>query len=208
MKTPDELFQIIKNAQYTKSGDSVDWTIVIDDEDKRVRLVFEESSGKRDWINNLTFPIKPYKDQENTLWLQRGWANAWRTCNDEVCEAYITSLNEHSDYEAEIIGWSYGGAMAQIAGEDISYRTGRKDLILTTFGSPKPLFGRKTKKYVASCFKEAHQYMHRRDCVPLMIPLPGYKMVHKDKIGTWNFFGYFRPNKWHRCYGESKWYDS
>ena len=58
---PDELFEEIKRTQYIKTGDSVDYAVKVYDDEKRIRLLFQESDGNADWRNNLDFPIKKYK---------------------------------------------------------------------------------------------------------------------------------------------------
>lgn len=204
----NELFDLIKSTDYTTSGNDVDWAIKVFHDEKRIRLLFEASASKTDWINNFRFPIKPYKQQENILWLQKGWATAWKSCNDEICVAVMNEIEKAPDYELEVCGWSYGGAMALIAAEDLGYRTGRHDLIVSTFGAPKPLFGRKTKEYVLSYIKEINQYSHRNDIVPMMPPLSGYKLGNKVKVEKKKLFGIFQPNIYHCIYGDESLYYS
>nr|MCR5764790.1 lipase family protein [Treponema sp.] len=123
---PWELYEEIKKTEYTKSGDSVDWAVKVYPEEKLIRLLFEESTEDRDWRNNFDFPIKPYKQQDNTLWFARGWGNAYKSCNDEIMEKLTKTFYELKDqnYTVEVCGWSYGGAMALLAAEDFCYRTG------------------------------------------------------------------------------------
>ena len=204
---PYELFDFIKHCDFITSGDSVDWNVKVDDNEKVIRLVFEESADKRDWVNNFNFPVKLYKKQESCLLAARGWGNAYKSCNDEIMDALILAVNNHSDYEVHIVGWSYGGAMSVIAAEDFYYRTGKKASVYT-FGAPKPLWGRKTYKYVLSCVKDVKQYSHVNDCVPLMPPLLGYKRLSTDKVGKgFSIFKLFNPGVYHCIYGDSTLYD-
>jgi len=206
---PYELYNFIAHIPhdaYTTSGDSVQWCIKVDDIDKRIRLIFEESADKRDWINNFNFPVKIYKKQESCMLAARGWGNAWKSCNDEVMAALIKAAEEHPDYIIEICGWSYGGAMSILAAEDFCYRTHIKPVV-TTFGAPKVIWGKRTQKYLTGCMTGLAQYMHVNDCVPLMPPFPGYRHVHKDKIGKgFCFLRLFNPKKWHTVYGEAQLY--
>lgn len=74
---PWELFNLIKSIkheEYITSGDDVQWTIKVDDVEKVVRLIFEESCGNTDWKNNLNFPMKLYKKQESCIRAARGWS--------------------------------------------------------------------------------------------------------------------------------------
>lgn len=112
----------------------------------------------------------------------------------------------YPSYKVEILGWSYGGAMAQLAAEDLHYRELIKpDLI--TFGSPKPLVGKKTQKYFRSCCNEVHQYSNINDCVCYLPPFIGYKRISTDKIGS-NFciIKLFKPSKYHYSYGDKNLY--
>ena len=203
---PFILFEEIKNTIYKKSGDDVDWAVRIFKDEKVVRLFFEASTTKRDWINNFNFPIKIYKKQESCLKVARGWGNAYKSCNDEIMNLLIAVSDDYADYEVQIAGWSYGGAMAVLAAEDFYYRTGKQASVYT-FGAPKPIWGRKCHKYVSSCVKEAKQYAHVNDCVPLCPPLPGYKMIKKVKIGKgFNIFKLFKPDIYHLIYGNSELY--
>ena len=206
---PWELFNLIKSIkheEYITSGDDVQWTVKVDDVEKVVRLIFEESCGNTDWKNNLNFPMKLYKKQESCIRAARGWGNAYKSCNDEIMQKIIFATEIAPDYQIHICGWSYGGAVALLAAEDFHYRTGKKASVYT-FGAPKPLWGKKTREYVRSCVNEVKQYSHVNDCVPLMPPLPGYTRLSTDHIGgKRNFFKLFNPCKYHCIYGEESLY--
>lgn len=198
---PYDLFNLIKKTKYSTVGDDVDYYIQVCEEEKIIRLLFEETTSKRDWINNFNFPIKPYKKQQNTLWVARGWAKAYKSANDVIMAEMIAEYRKHTNYKIEIAGWSYGGAMAILAAEDFYFRTNKKTELIT-FGAPKPLFCKKTQKYVLSCCKKIKQYTHKSDIVPLCPPFFGYKHLNKIKLGKFNFFNLFKPTKYHTCYGE------
>ena len=207
---PAQLFSLIKNTkheEYNESGDSVNWLIKIDHDEKVIRLMFEESNGKRDWLNNLNFPVKPYKKQENVLWVARGWRKAYKSCNDKIQQALIATISDYKNYGVEIIGWSYGGAMAILAAEDFHFRTKLKPT-LYTFGAPKPIFGKKSKQYVESCCGEIKQYANVNDCVVIMPPFPGYKHINKIKVGNrkFNLIEWFKPKIYHPIYDDESIY--
>jgi len=207
---PNELFSLIKNIRHTEyhtSGDDIQWIILVDDSEKVIRLIFEESCGKRDWQNNLNFPVKIYKKQKSCLKVARGWGNAYKSCNDEIMEELFKVYVTLPTYQVHICGWSYGGAMSLLAAEDFYFRTGFKSSVYT-FGAPKPLWGSKTKKYVRSCVEEVKQYAHVDDCVPLMPPLPGYTRLTTDHVGgKMNIFKLFKPEIYHCIYSEESLYN-
>ena len=69
----------------------------------------------------------------------------------------------------------------------------------------------KNKAYnltVLKCCKEINQYCHINDIVPFMVPLPGYKMLKKVKVGKWKLFGIFKPNIYHCIYGDESLYEN
>lgn len=199
-----EYFDLVKAGGYTKSGKDVDWKIVVNDGTREVILVFEGSTTWRDWLANFDFPVRPYKKQQNTLWAHRGWAGRWKGCNDEVCAAvwrYEHDIMDR-DYSLTIVGHSYGGAVAQLAAEDIFFRHGIRAR-LVTFGSPRPLFGRKTARHVESCLVSARQWLHANDMVGAMPPLPGYRRVSTTRIGKFNLWHWL--TKVRRYHSEIYW---
>lgn len=204
-----ELFNLIKSikhSEYTTSGDNVQWIIKVDDVNKVVMLIFEETADKRDWINNFNFPVKIYKKQESCLLAARGWGNAYRSCKDEVMYAMEVAIDIAKDYDFHICGWSYGGALSVLAAEDFYYRFHKKASVYT-FGSPKPLWGKKAQRYVRSCINDIRQYNHINDCVTLLPPFVGYKRVVKNKIGKgFSLCKLFNPNVYHCIYDEEKLY--
>ena len=205
------LFKLIKNTDktftYNDTGDSVNWIVIVDDSEKKVRLLFEESNGKRDWLNNLAFPVKPYKKQQNTLWVAHGWCNAYKSCNDEIQNSFVSTLNKYKDYTPVITGWSYGGAMAVLAAEDFYFRTKIKP-VLITFGAPKPIFGKKSKEHIKNCCSIMKQYANVNDLVCCLPPFPGYKHINKVKVGNrkWNLIEWFKPKKYHTIYDDESIY--
>lgn len=205
--TPERIYNMICVSNYRTSGEDVQWTIANDPSERVIHLIFQQSASKIDWKVNLDFPVRPYKQQKNTLFLHRGWADAWKSCNDEVMNALIATVNFYKDYTVEIDGWSYGGAMSVIAAEDLHFRTGIKPDIVT-FGAPNPLFGLKTFLYVKSCCGTVHQYAHVNDVVPLMPPVIGYCQVKKTKVGKgFSLIKLFKPQIYHCIYGESSLYE-
>lgn len=196
----------IKHSQFKTAGNDVQYIITVNDSEKNIYIWFEESCGKVDWKNNLNFPVKIYKKQKSCLKAARGWGDAWKSCKDQIAAEYLQTLMKHFEYDTVICGWSYGGAVAVLAAEDIYYRTGRKPHV-RTWGAPKVLWGRKTQKYVRSCCASYAQFTHVNDCVPLLPPFPGYCRLSTDKVGKgFSIFKLFNPVVYHQIYGEKEIY--
>lgn len=207
MRKPYELMQLMFETVYTKSGDDVDYAVVIKEKERSIYLIFQQSASKRDWQNNFNFPVKPYKNQESCLMVARGWGKAYKSCNDEIMQKLICAWDSRRLYDIVITGWSYGGAMAILAAEDFFHRTLRKPKLIT-FGAPKPIFGMRTLRYVLLCVQDCKQYVNRNDVVPLLPPFPGYKQLNKIKVGEkFNFFKLFNPAKYHCKYDKKELYE-
>ena len=208
MRTPEELFNLINSVAFNKVGDDVDYTLWCDNDDPYTTyLLFKQSDSKRDWANNLNFPVKLYNNQEYPIKVCKGWGNAWKSCNDYIMDELLSWLDEYKTTTLIIAGWSFGGAIAQLAAEDFYYRTGSKAFVIT-FGSPKPLFGSKTLKRFKESVVYSYNYANVNDCVPLMPPFPLYHDINRIKTGKKVLFGLFNPNKWHCLYGDKSQYEN
>lgn len=204
---PYEVFKMIRDVEYTTSGIDVDWTVKVDEVEKTVWLIFEESDGKQDWKTNLNFPAKLYKKQKHFFLLHRGYGKAWKSCNDEVMKAFITEVMKNPDYEIKVTGWSYGGAMALIAAEDFYFRTNIKVNELITFGAPRPLFGIITRHYFRKCAETFNQYSFSYDFVtwlPFFYSRANTRLM--DKKNSWKLWRTFQTPKYHCSYGEKEYY--
>lgn len=100
-------------------------------------LLFEQSNGKTDWRNNFDFPAKPYRDMKNAWYCHRGFLKVWKSIepyiSNDICDPSVDSI--------EIIGYSHGGAIAQLCFEYVKFN--RPDVRVTGvgFGSPRVLWG-------------------------------------------------------------------
>ena len=121
-------------------------------------------------------------------------------------------LGLHKDAEIEVIGWSLGSGQAQLCVQDLYYNLGIKSHLFT-FGSVNlfktNIFNRsKVKKYLRSCCKEYHLFCNRNDIVTYVVPrIFGFiKMGRITVKGKFNFFGLFKPLKYHCHYDEESYY--
>lgn len=159
-----ELFKLIKKSDYEKTGLDVDYQICVVPEEKAIYLLFAGSNSDIDWKIDFNFAVKPYKRQMTCLRVHRGFVKAWKSANDEIIEKLRDIAVSNMGYEIFVCGWSYGGAMAILAGEDFYYRYGKKTRLIT-YGAPKILADKKSRDYVARCFKTVEQYGQHNDLV-------------------------------------------
>ncbi len=208
---PSDLYNLLCSSSYRKVGDDVDYSIVYDQDENMVRLMFIGSTTKRDWVNDFRFPAKLYKKQENWFLVHRGFGDAWQSARDDVMNDLQESmlLVESFGAKVQIIGHSLGGAFAQLAAEDYMYQFGHQVDEVVTFGSPKPIFGLLSKKHFKKAAKKWSQYRYSWDIVPWAPPFLGYHNVSShiiDKKNAWKLWRVFNTVYWHLHYGDSSFY--
>lgn len=114
-------------------------------------LLFEKSNGLKDWRNNFNFPAKPYRDMKNLWFCHRGFLKVWKSIepyiSKEICDVSVKKI--------DIIGYSHGGAIAQLCFEYVKYNRPDVEVTGVGFGSPRVLWGfaRKTVKARFDGFK-------------------------------------------------------
>lgn len=197
---------------------SADWECHYDKERNTIQINFEQTHGDSDWMVNLLFPAKiydefTYKDEKGKtkqiqLKASKGWTQMYFAMKGAVKEAVRNLLNEHPDAFVEVVGWSLGSSQAQLCCQDLNFNFGVKPY-LYTFGSVKPWRGgKKIKKYLATTYTAAYNFMHKSDIVTYMPPFFGYFATRPVKLGKFKFFGLFRPQRWHTEYGEAYLYEN
>lgn len=201
-----ELYNLIWNTEYRKSGYDLDWKVLVFDDEKRVRLLFQPSSSKKDWFINIAgfFPIVRIINYLPILFTV-GWKKVYDGCSDLIMEDLIRNINEHPDYDVEISGHSYGGAISVIAALDLYKRTKIKADV-TTFGAPMPLFSIFSKLFAKLLLGNVTQYAHWNDVVTYCPPLIGYHNVTVKKLGSFSIKGLFDPYNYHLSYSDENLY--
>lgn len=197
-----KIFNQIKESDYKTAGDSVDYRLSISYEEKLIKLLFQESKGKRDWQNNFNFPIKIYKNQQSCLLAHRGFGNAYKSANDVIMEELKDYLEKFPDFNVVIAGWSHGGALAVLAAEDFHFRFNRSATLIT-YGAPKVIFGKESHKYLKYCVPNCVQFANKNDIVTYMPPFPGYCHVNSVQCGeSFSLKKLINPSVYHCNYGE------
>lgn len=200
---PNELYNLIQRTQYVKSGFDLDWKVLVDHNEKKIRLLFCPSNSNKDWFINILgfFPL--FKFPISYCW---GWKKVFDNCKGLIFNELLLKCNLYPDYGVEISGHSYGGAMSVIAGIDFFKISGIKPDIIT-FGSPMPLVYFTSIFLARMCLNDVKQYAHRSDIVTYCPPFIGYHNVKTIRLGKFSFKGLFNPNKYHTIYGDESIYE-
>jgi hypothetical protein len=132
----------------------------------KLTLLFEWSNGKTDWRNNLDFPAKPYRDMSNLWFCHRGFLKVWKSIEPHLKD-YIFDLTVT---EIDIVGYSHGGAIAQLCYEYVKFN--RPDVVAIGygFGSPRVLWGF-ANNAVKSRFKGFKVIRNGKDLVTHLPPV-------------------------------------
>lgn len=131
-----------------------------------LNIYFEWSNGATDWKNNFDFPAKPYRDMENLWFCHRGFLKVWKSIEpylkDHVANPFIKEIN--------IVGYSHGGAIAQLCYEYVRFH--RPDISLSGvgFGAPRVFYGF-ARKAVRERFRGFKVVRNGKDIVTHLPPV-------------------------------------
>lgn len=143
-----------------------DGSYCVEREGNKLFIYFEWSNGVTDWRNNFNFPAKPYRKMDNLWFCHRGFLKVWKSIEPYLVD-YIKDI---SIEEIEIIGYSHGGAIAQLCYEYVKFN--RPDVEVTGygFGSPRVLWGF-VKKSVKRRFEDFVVVRNGNDIVTHLPPV-------------------------------------
>lgn len=131
-----ELFKSILNTKYThlKEETASYW---YSKNGKTLTIRFEWSNGKTDWLNNLDFPAKPYRDMENKWYAHRGFLRVWKVIEPHLKDA----INDTKIKKINISGYSHGAAIALLCHEYCRYNRPDCEITGIGFGCPRVIWG-------------------------------------------------------------------
>lgn len=130
-----EKFNTCARVKYTHVEN--DGSYAFKREGDKLTFYFQKSNGLRDWWNNFYFPAKPYRDMRNLWFCHRGFLKVWKSI-----EPYIAAdIADPSVSTIEIIGYSHGGAIAQLCYEYVKFHRPTVAVTGYGFGSPRVLWG-------------------------------------------------------------------
>lgn len=184
----------------------VDFQVRFDEVRNCIQVIFEQTSGKSDWLVNLCFQSKIYdkftfEGKLIQLKVHRGWGNMWLACQSAIRHRIQALLETHPGCYIEVFGWSLGSAMAQLCAEDIYFKFGIKPY-LYTYGSVKPFYGKGTYNFVKNCCAEVYNFYDHCDIVGYMVPFFGWRAINhcKVKLEKFSIIKLFKPNTYHTKY--------
>lgn len=161
-----------------------------------LRLFFEWSEDKADWLNNFKFlavPWKPYKGMRRTWFCHRGFLKVWKSIKPYI-EAEILNLEVR---RIEIVGYSHGAAIALLCYEYCIFHRHDCEVHGVGFGCPRVFWGI-VPKSVKKRFENFIVVRNGRDIVTHVPPaLFGFRHVSQVlKIGQTNRVADHRPEKY------------
>lgn len=135
-----ELFDMCAyRTDYKQIGDSVNYAIDEDVANKTLSIYFQGSNSITDWVRNFLFT----KDCYGVFKAHKGFLSAYREARNLLLDK-VYEEDENGDYKwlkIIIVGYSHGGALCQLALQDIVYhRPDIRDNILGyAFETPRAL---------------------------------------------------------------------
>ena len=132
------LFLRTVNGEYTQLKEQTA-SYRTESEGDTLFLFFEKSNGAVDWLNNLDFPAKPYREMKDLWFVHRGFLRVFK-----VIEPHIAPLIlDESVKKIVVSGYSHGAALALLCHEYCVFH--RPDLAEEIagvgFGCPRVVWG-------------------------------------------------------------------
>jgi predicted lipase len=152
---------------------------------KDLFLVFRGSDSFKDWIFNFwSAKVIPYGNKETKIRLHKGFYERYY----ENLRGDVHGRISRFEYETvHVIGYSFGGAMAQLCAVDVQYNFSKVKVECITFGSPRIGNEHFIKSYIKRV-PNTRNYVYGPDIVPRLPPkLFGYS----DYFGYNDFFCYY-----------------
>ena len=128
-KTLLNLFETCLTISYEQIGSEVNYAFIEKDKRKTLYIYFQGSNSITDWVENFMFTKKVYKEFR----VHRGFFRAYSQVRDLLLNRVYDN-----DYEKIIvIGYSHGGALCQLALEDLVYHFPNLDITGYAFEAPR-----------------------------------------------------------------------
>jgi len=171
------------NGPWETAGLDVQFSIV--DLGETAEISFQGSVSPFDWRSNFDFFVEPYREMPVRWLAHKGFVLAYKSVRDQIIERIKSKKN------VTILGYSRGGALAQLCHEDIAFNLPGISLESYVFGAPRVLWMPPFE--VRERFYGLMRFENVGDIVPHIPPAwTGYRHVGGGyKVGS---FGEFVKN--------------
>ena len=116
---------------YDTIGDSVNYKFIEEDDGKTLYIYFQGSNSITDWVENFMFTKKVYKEFR----VHKGFYRAY----SQVRDLMLNMVYYHDYKKIIVVGYSHGGALCQLALEDLVYHFPKLDIKGYAFETPRCL---------------------------------------------------------------------
>lgn len=175
---------------YIKLDEKEDVEISIGIENRVLYITFLGSITLKDWLNNFSFWIKPYKRMKKIFFVHAGFIKIYKICQETV-HCWVNKIDEYD--EIIINGHSLGGAIATLCLEDVEFLREEKihNKPSYCFASGPRVFCFINNKTIKKRCMNLFRINFKNDVVSKLPPFWfGYKHVgnlHQIGKKSWNF---------------------
>ena len=154
------------DGPWTHTEESTDTELGLDQEEGDWYLYFQGSFSFLDWIYNLMFFSKPYKDMKDPFRFHDGFIQKYKAVRQWI----YRQLEDEEISELTVAGFSQGAAVALLCAEDLLYRFPSLSIRETVlFGCPKPTDAQ-GKRILEERLGRIHHYRYGNDIVTELPP--------------------------------------
>jgi len=177
---PWELFRLIyrkvapngDRIRYITVGQNLDYQIYPDLKNRVCYILFQQTSGFRDWVANLRFlprskPMEKYCD----AWVHGGHLRVWRSGAVRILSDIIDCENSWPGFELVVAGFSKGASMALLCALAYRSQTGKR-LRFVGFGGAKLTLAGSRATVMRAVARGSMNWINRSDLITTLPPAP------------------------------------
>lgn len=176
--TPEQqrFYDVKHYSDYSTVGGNIDYAVIIDDQNKKVILQYEESENydpkkpffHQDWVQNFLFIPWFIKLNGKIVWTTLGYAIAYNSTKNIPIMKWLDECNARPTYKKVIQGYSFGSAMSKLTAIHHTILTGEQVDELWTWGDVQCLLNpfKKWQDYAIACMCYACPNDGVTHCVP------------------------------------------
>ncbi len=135
MKTLKQKFNEAIKVKWDFVNTLTDTEYSIYEDDKVIRVAFQGSTSKLDWLQNFRFFKKPYRNMPSLFLVHSGFISKYKSVHKDIIPKIKDAVMLHGK-TVEIRGYSQGSALALLLHEDVVFHIG-VHADTTVFGCPR-----------------------------------------------------------------------